>query len=772
MECFFKPRFWRIAVGTALVFTLGSGIESLAETRPPALKLAVAVSLTGPGDFYGQPLLDGARLAVEEANAQTNAAHIDLSVYDDHSTDDGAIKVAQQADADNAHVVVGPALTSASLAAGFTYAEAGLASIVSTAHGDGVTSNETTFRTVFSTSEMGGAFANYLYHVLQGRRAVVIYRDNGFGRPLAAGFKVAAERLGISTAYHSFTTPEEREAAAQAAAADPEKPAIILGILSDDAKPLILTLRGQGVRSPILGPSAIAGESFANLFADQPEEKETHGFFTNGLYTASPVMLDSASAETLAFSERFHARYGHDPGWVAIQGFDAARLAVSALRSAAGKGTTSTEAIRKAVIDYLSSLNSQATAVPGLSGALWFTPDRGRDLAVRIGRFHDGLFESAPLQLMPVANPDPAEIASGTLIDTGGGHYERRQQVTYTGVYLNELARVDVAQSAFTADFYLWVRFVRNANTGADPTDIEFPDLVRGKFDSAKPVAQRDLDDGTTYRLWRMRGDFKNDFDLRLYPADKQTLIVRFFNARAASDKLVYVLDQRSLGANPTTLPIHAKEAGLTSTTDALAKETPSAILPPELADNSHNWVASAAFRNLTQWEPVRTLERRDTLVTESALGDPELVGLERMRELSGFSLSTDLHRRTLATLMKTLLPLGLMALIMYASLHFPAALVKEKVTVAITGALSGAVLLSSINAQLGNVGYVIAVEYGFYIFFALCLLCIVAVLSAERFRVTGRQPAAAMVERSARHLFLLGCAGTGLLAWYAFVRR
>jgi branched-chain amino acid transport system substrate-binding protein len=147
-------------------------------------------------------------------------------------------------------------------------------------------------------------------------------------------------------------------------------------------------------------------------------------------------------------------------------------------------------------------------------------------------------------------------------------------------------------------------------------------------------------------------------------------------------------------------------------------------------------------------------------------LGDPRLVGLERMRELSGFSLSVDVHRRVVATLAKTLLPLGLMALIMFASLYFPPALVKEKVTVAITGALSGAVLLSSINSQLGSIGYIIAVEYGFYIFFGLCLLCIVSVLAAERFRAAGRQPAAVMVERSGRYLYLLALASTVIAAW------
>jgi hypothetical protein len=181
--------------------------------------------------------------------------------------------------------------------------------------------------------------------------------------------------------------------------------------------------------------------------------------------------------------------------------------------------------------------------------------------------------------------------------------------------------------------------------------------------------------------------------------------------------------------------------------------------------------VAVTAFRNLTQWEPVRADESRENLVTQSALGDPRLVGLERIRELSGFGFSVELGRRVLSTLAKTLLPLALMALIMLASLYFPHALVKEKITVAITGALSGAVLLASINSQLGNVGYVIAIEYGFYIYFALCLLCIVGVLIAERLRVAGHPKTAVTVEQSARYAFVLGLAATMLAGVLALAR-
>lgn len=95
------------------------------------------------------------------------------------------------------------------------------------------------------------------------------------------------------------------------------------------------------------------------------------------------------------------------------------------------------------------------------------------------------------------------------------------------------------------------------------------------------------------------------------------------------------------------------------------------------------------------------------------------------------------------------------MILIMFTTLFLPPGLAASKVTVAITAALSGAVLLSAINSQLGNVGYVIAVEYGFYVFFSLCLLCILTVLIAERQRIVGRAQSALSVERAGRATFL-----------------
>lgn len=559
--------------------------------------IAVPVSRSGAAMTVGEPVLDAARLAVDEANAAGGTPRLAIEAFDDRSSDDGAREAARRIVAGEALVVVGPGLTTSSLAAGPVYASAGLASIVPHAHGDAVTANATTFRIVFSSSDMGEALGNYLALVLGAKRAVVMFRENGYGGPIAAGVRRAAERLGIEAGYRGFTTTAGAEAAAREIAAAPAAPAVVLAMSDANSVPVLAVLRRQGFAGPVLGESALGEESFPAFFRDLPEERTTPGFFTDGLYAVTPSMLDSANAETLLFTQRFRARFGREPIWAAVQAYDATRLAIAALRSIRPDAAVDLPARRRAVTDYLTALDSPAHALASLTGPLWFTPGRGRQQPIRVGRFHGTLFKSAPLQLVPASTHTAAELASGAVVQTGAATFARRQQVVYTGIFLNEIARVDIARSAFTADFYVWVRFAAGAGPGmSDPTDIDFPDLVHGSFDAHWPAAQGDLDDGTTYRLWRVRGDFKNDFDLHHYPYDRQTLELRLFNARAASDRIVYVRDRRSLAP------------------DMDAADTP--VLAGPQSGGADRGVAPTAFRNLTQWEALGFGERRDSLVT------------------------------------------------------------------------------------------------------------------------------------------------------------
>src|SRR5262249_15190454 len=113
--------------------------HSPAVAQTSALKLAAMISL---GDYasYGKPFRDGVRLAVEEAN-RAGGTPIVLDILDDGGTDDGARTIATRLAGSDALAVVGPMLSTASLAAGPIFAEAGLVSIVSAVESDLVTRN-------------------------------------------------------------------------------------------------------------------------------------------------------------------------------------------------------------------------------------------------------------------------------------------------------------------------------------------------------------------------------------------------------------------------------------------------------------------------------------------------------------------------------------------------------------------------------------------------------------------------------------------------------
>jgi ABC-type branched-subunit amino acid transport system substrate-binding protein len=752
-------------VGTSAALLSWGPVE--AQEAQGTVEFAIAMPMTGEGSTFGQPPAEGAQLAIEEANAEGRGPKITFKIYDDKSSDEGARAIAEQVVASNAAMVIGPSFSTQSLAAGPTYAAAGMVSLAPSATSDGITGNAnyTTYRVVFKNSEQGETLANYLARVLKLKRANVIAVDNTYGRSLLDGFMHAAKSLDIDTRVFMYEKLADTAAIVNQIVADSNHAPVVLAVLDSDGAPILAQLRRAGVEGPFLGGDTFGDSNFAARFAQEPEEQQRPGWFTRSLYGLAPTMFDSANAETLAFLERFRKRFGHDPTWTSVAGYDAAHVAAEGVRRivAANGGVPPVPKLRSLLQSYMMSLSEPSRAIPALIGPFWFDATRGRQQSIRVGRFNEGRFESAPLQFILIDKPGASEIASGSVFELSPGRYAKIQRVVYTGVFINEISRLDLQRSSFAADFYVWIRFVKDAGPGAaDPTDIIFPNLIAGSFNRNATAKVASMEDGTEYYLWRVQGEFRNDYDLHAFPFDVQSLTLPFFNARAAADQLVYVLDGR-LASPSSNAALPAPRGALVATANASIPNDPSRGIAGKAV------AAALAFRNLTQWEPLRSEERRENLVTDSLLGDPGNGGATGQRELSGFTALVQLKRRAGATLTKNLLPLFLMTLIMFGSLYFPNALVKEKVSVAITAALSGAVLLTAINSQLGGIGYTIRIEYVFYIFFALCVISIISVLAGERLRAASRPGAALRTEQGARVIFLvamLAVAAAAFAAW------
>ncbi len=747
------------------VLILGLACAPLARGDRQDITIAVQSSLTGNSSAAGKNFAEAIGFAIDEANAAADGPRFVMQSFDDASMEAGSASATAAIIASDAAVVLGPARSPLAIAACRTYGQAGLPVIATTLHPDELTLNPTTFRTVISTGEIGETLAEYLGLILHSRRAVVFSVDNGYGRPLAARFKAEADRQGMAVNYFTFATRPERDAIVQALGAEAagekqDMAPIVLGMEYEDAVPVLIALRRAGYRGVIMGTATMARANFPGSFAQEPEEKAHPGYFIENVYAASPMILDSANAEILAFAARYTARFGHAPSWEAVQAYDGAALAMAAFRRALAAHpdftAESVGARREAMLAAIRSFDSPTRAILGLNGPLWFTPDHIRRQPVRIGRFHKGILESAPLQLVPVADPDPGEIASGAVFQTRPGEFYRLQRVVQTGTFLNLIPHVHIAKSSFGADFYIWMRYAHDAGPGAaDPVDVSFPSMISGRFNPSAPAEATEMADGTEYRLWRVQAEFHGDFDLHGFPFDRQSLELRFFNSRASSDRIVYVLDRRAPSGPAPKAPSGA-ELGASFAT------TPTASTLKGLASFD-------AFDDLTQWDPVGAGERRDTLVTPSALGDLRRLGLKTPRELSGFVTTFEVERRTTAALVKMLLPMLMMTIVMYSTLHFPAALTKEKVTVTVTAALAGAVLLAAVHSQLGSIGYTITAEYAFYAFFGLGLLCVLYVAVFEAVRLGGRAAAANRIEHVTRIVFLIVVVATVALAWIIY---
>jgi ABC-type branched-subunit amino acid transport system substrate-binding protein len=707
--------------------------------QPRSVEIAAALCLSGSEANFGRNALEGIELALDEVNARGAGPRLTLKTYDEQSNVDAARRAARQIVASSAPLGLGSAFSIYSAVEAPIFAKAGMA-LLTTATSDLVTRNPTTFRVIFSGGEQGKLLANYLGRALGQRRAAVIVVDDGYGRPLRRGFAAAATRLGIHATYFPFKTPGEAQVAALKVAADRTHPAVVLLMLDTQGVPVLTALRRHGVTSPVLGSNTISESTFSDMIAREPAERRRAGALTDGVYAISAMMLDSAGAQILAFADRFRAKYHHDPSSISAEWYDLGRLAAAGVRAAAGGGTDPST-MRAAALAYFASLNSPARAVDGLLGPIWFDRNRGRTEALRIARYAGGVLESAPLQIVPVDKPSATELQSGAVFEMAPERYGRLQRVVYAGVYLNSISHIDLPRSSFGADFYVWLRFAKRAGANSlDPADIDFPNMVSGSFDPARPAELGEMPDGTLYRLWRVQGEFRNDYDLHAFPFDRQRLAIPFFNARGASDRIVYVLDRRTLVGGTSGDAPGTQRASIASPT---------------------------AFAELTQWNGLGGTERRENLVTYSTLGDPRSSAAEGYRELAGFIATFDVKRRALSTVVKTLMPLLLMTLIIYTTLFFPAVLIKEKVTVAVTGALSGAVLLTAVNSQLGAVGYTIAIEYAFFAFFGLATFSIIAALVAQQLRHAKRDHLALATERGTQLIFALAVLLVLAGAWW-----
>ena len=664
---------------------------------PAPLTLAMVTTLSGgPQKLQGQEALNGAQLYIDSVNASggVNGHPLELRVFDDKFDSKQAATVARQVISSPSLLMLGPIYSATALPVNNIYSAAQLPLITASVSSDALTQNNPyAFRLRTLTSSQGNTSAIYVNKILGMNTASIVYADEpAYGQPIADAFKstftghianklpLALNNQGPHTLNNIVTTLTN----------DPNRGIVFLAMTDvQKAGQLIVALHSKDPTIQILCTDAIDSDLL-------PASLKSLSSFSDGVYASAPVIYDSAPDEAQAFATRYQQKYGNAFGWFGAKYYEAAQVAVAALKAANIniQGTpASLSNDRAQILQQLAAIDSPQRGVEGLDGPLFFDGNHNGTSPIRFGQFSQGRLRSLPTQLVEVSNPGlidlPSQEQAGEIIKVGNQNFWK-QRVVYAGIDLNKVSSIDVTTSTFSADFYLWMRY-----KGADDvTAITFTDASNISFDPTKPLASKIID-GLQYRLYHVTGNFKATYDFHQYPFDQQQINISFQNTRLTSEHLVYVIDALGLKLRPN------------NTAD------PTTVEP--------------AFQSLSSWTYQGTQYASDTFTSRSTLGDPRQFDQRTRTDYSGLQMTMTVQRKTLAYLISHLLPLALLFLLVYASLHLP--LTKhlgDRLTLTVTALLASAVLLLSINSELPEIGYAVSLDYIYYIFFALCLVCIV----------------------------------------------
>lgn len=320
-----------------------AGAMAMAATVAVAdsVKIGFNVPLTGFAAADGNSARIGAELAVEQANADggANGKKVELVVYDDQANPKESVPIATKLiEKDQVSVAISGSYSGSTRAAAGVFQDAGVPYISAYAiHPDITRAGDFVFRTSFVGEVQGRAGAKLIGETLGKKSVAIITLKNDFGKSLAAGFREAASKFGVTVKSEYEYGIKDRQFGPIVAKVKSDNPdAIYASGYFFTAGPLVSQFRAAGVTVPIIGQEGYDSEKFIKIAGDAAE----------GTIITTSLDRDSDAAETKAFIEAFEKKAGFTADMVAASAHTAVKVAVAALRAA---GSTDREAVRDAI---------------------------------------------------------------------------------------------------------------------------------------------------------------------------------------------------------------------------------------------------------------------------------------------------------------------------------------------------------------------------------------------------------------------------------------
>lgn len=400
-----KQRFWFSVVVALLTLLLGGyqSVPAAAQTdgEVEEITLGVVLPFTGSLGEYGNAFKDGIDLAVEQMNAQLEAAgrpiRFAVASADSKGTPDGAAKAFQTVvQTSGAQVVVGPLSTSEVLGAK-QFADTNKITIIAPASSglSGAIPDDYIFRVMnppdnFQSQAFSGLSAARGYE-----NVVVLHLDDPFGNGLTEAFTEQFQAAGGKEVVAVKYAPEPSDLTSEVTKVSSEiarlseagSTAFMCICFLGDAQKVLQ----QAVVDPVMGTVDWMGVE--NLHTPDILADEDQAAFLGQVRFTSVSAANIINPNTQPFIDAFSAKYGKEPGPFTNYAYDAANIAMLSIIFAGNNG----EAVQKVVPfianhyigtqvqTYLDKNGDQAVAVLTVYQVL----EDGSDFAV-IGAYDGG----------------------------------------------------------------------------------------------------------------------------------------------------------------------------------------------------------------------------------------------------------------------------------------------------------------------------------------------------------------------------------------------
>ncbi len=537
-----------ILIGISLIYYLQA---------TSAIHIAFVVGLSGANSSQGKSLVEGARLYVKEVNKEggINGHKIVLDVFDDQNdakiAKQKALEIVKQ---NQAIAVIGHRFSDSSLIGGKIYKQYHIPAITPFSTTMKVTQdNEWYFRTIFDDNLQGRFLANYIKHVFQPKQVSIISSNDIYGSYLTKIFLQTATDLEMKI-NHQWTFQKDapdleqtlQDIAQKLKAKSAEAGIIFLATHANEGIKLVKLIKDLNIKNIMVAPDALALNDFPQGFKNYPKEQKTPGYYTDGLYVATPLIFDSAGGQALYFKEKyqtFHKTSMID--WHTVFSYDAAMMLIDAIKKSNISGNDLLKE-REKLQQYLANdLKNIDNAIEGLAGFNYFDEQGNAQKPIFMGVYKNNTIISATTQFKDIPNLNDINnlesLRANKQILLINDKYMYKTNVVYTGVKINKISDIDLSTLTYTLDFYLWFRFRDNIA----PQDLEFLNAVEPiKLQLSEEIIENEL----KYQLYHVKGRFKADF-IHKYNTFRQHIFgISFRHRKLPHHNLIYVSDALGMG--------------------------------------------------------------------------------------------------------------------------------------------------------------------------------------------------------------------------------